>query len=552
MKIRFTYLALLGLGTCLLTSPASAQSVATDPVGFTTASLLGNSDSFIALSFIRPPAFEGGIQSAGGTTIGVSGNPWTADQFVYAAGSQPNHYYALIGPASAANPKEGHTYPIIGNTTNTITVKLGEDDLAGIPANAQLSIIPNWTLATAFPASDQDVSFTPTTSSAQYKTQIRVPDVSAAGINLPYTNYFFSNNVNGTSNNVGWRLVGDDTTDHGDDPLLPDSYFVVRNLNGAPTLPLVSLGGVLLRKFTIPLMSQTTGAQDNPASLVRPLDVALNATGLKLADGSFRADDQLLVFNNTQVGFDKQPSAIYIQTAAANGSWRLIGDNVSDRGNDVIPAGTGFIIRKASTAGGETDFWTNHFPVQAISAVSRRTHGGAGDFDINLPLTGTPGIESRSTGGNYKVIFTFPAAVTFSGAAVTSGVASTVTPSSISTSVVAVDLTGVSDVQRITVTLLGVNDGANTNDVAVRMAILTGDINGSGAVNASDIGQTKGQSGQAVSAANFRADVNAGGGSINATDIGIVKSRSGSSLPPAFAGTVVSSPVWGVGRGETK
>ena len=35
-------------------------------------------------------------------------------------------------------------------------------------------------------------------------------------------------------------------------------------------------------------------------------------------------------------------------------------------------------------------------PLQLTSAVSRMTHGGAGDFDVNLPLTGEPGVECRN------------------------------------------------------------------------------------------------------------------------------------------------------------
>ena len=33
------------------------------------------------------------------------------------------------------------------------------------------------------------------------------------------------------------------------------------------------------------------------------------------------------------------------------------------------------------------------------SAVSRKLHAAAGSFDINLPLSGTPGIECRSSAG---------------------------------------------------------------------------------------------------------------------------------------------------------
>ena len=79
-------------------------------------------------------------------------------------------------------------------------------------------------------------------------------------------------------------------------------------------------------------------------------------------------------------------------------------------------------------------------------------------------------------------------------------------------------------------TLTGVNDGTSTRDVSVPMSVLLGDTNGNGSVSASDIGQTKAQSGQAATATNFRTDVNVSG-SITAADIGLVKSSAGTGLP---------------------
>ena len=168
----------------------------------------------------------------------------------------------------ASNPKEGHTYFVSANGSNTLTVDTTADNLTGITANTQVLLIPYWTPATVFPASDANVSFTPTTSSAAYKTQVLVPNYSAAGTNLPFAPaYFFSNNVDGTSSNVGWRIAGDNTTDHSDDPLLPDGYFVVRNTNGAPTLPFKSMGAVLTKKVTVPF-----GLVREPGSRQRGVD----------------------------------------------------------------------------------------------------------------------------------------------------------------------------------------------------------------------------------------------------------------------------------------
>ena len=166
------------------------------------------------------------------------------------------------------------------------------------------------------------------------------------------------------------------------------------------------------------------------------------------------------------------------------------------------------------------------------SAVSRKIQGTA-TFDINLPFTGSPGIECRSGGAtnDYQVLFYFAGPVTFNSAAITAG---TGTVSSTSggggETYVIVNLAGVTNAQRITVTLLGASNGVNTADTSVQMAVLVGDTNGNGSVNSSDISQTKSQSGQPVTGSNFREDVNTNG-SINSSDVSLVKSKSGSALP---------------------
>ncbi len=171
-------------------------------------------------------------------------------------------------------------------------------------------------------------------------------------------------------------------------------------------------------------------------------------------------------------------------------------------------------------------------PPQVTDAFSRKTHGAAGTFDILLPLTGNVGIECRSGGAtnDYQMIINFANSVTVESAAVTSGTGS-VSSFSVSGSQVTVNLTGVTNVQRITVTLFNVNDGTHMGNVPVSMGVLVGDVNGNAAVNASDVSLTKSQVGQAVSNSNFREDVNANG-TISATDVALVKSDVGTALPP--------------------
>ena len=169
------------------------------------------------------------------------------------------------------------------------------------------------------------------------------------------------------------------------------------------------------------------------------------------------------------------------------------------------------------------------------SAVSRKVHGAAGAFDVSLPLVaigGAVGIEPRTTAvaGEHQMVVTFSTSVTLTGATVTSGTGSVGSFSGSGTAVITVNLTGVTNAQRLGVTLANVNDGTATGDVFIPMGVLTGDTNGNGSVNASDVSQTKAQSGAAVTGSNFRTDVNSNG-SINASDVSSVKSRSGTSLP---------------------
>src|SRR6202035_5427647 len=87
----------------------------------------------------------------------------------------------------------------------------------------------------------------------------------------------------------------------------------------------------------------------------------------------------------------------------------------------------------------------------AQSAFSRKTHGAAGTFDVPLPLTGNVGVECRSGGATnaYQMILNFANPVTVGSASVTAGTGS-VSSFSVSGSQVTVNLTGVTNVQRIT------------------------------------------------------------------------------------------------------
>ena len=506
----------------------------TDPVGFTTTSCLSNSDTYVSIPFTRPPEFTGTIQlisSNPANTLTVNGTPgWGQNQFVYAAGTQSKHYYLLLGTGGSVNPKEGHIFPVTGNAANTLTVDTTTEDLSGLTANTQIMLIPYWTPATAFPPSDAGVSFTPTSSPPTYQTLLRVPNYSAPGINQPYAaEYYF--------NNDSWQRltpagIGDD------DPLLPDGYVVVRNANVAPTRPLTALGSVLMKKSAVPLLTSRTQQQDNPVALIRPVNVRLVSTGLAPIDESFTENDQLLLFDNTQTGFDKSPSAIYV---FSNG-WRLSTDLNTDRGNDVIAPGTALLIRKGSTTDG-TIFSSNSptyvapQPLTLLQVASRKMHGSGGPiFNVNLPTILNPGVECRSAGANnsYTLIYTFDRAVSDAdGATLGQGTGNppTVSPGP-GPKQLTVNLTGITNIQHLIVALNGIHDtqGGTLPSVSSRMDVLIGDANASRNVDSADVTLVQRQNNRAVSASNFPMDINASG-NIDSADVTLVQRQNQKRLP---------------------
>src|SRR5207249_11593459 len=110
------------------------------------------------------------------------------------------------------------------------------------------------------------------------------------------------------------------------------------------------------------------------------------------------------------------------------------------------------------------------------------------------------------------------------------GATGSVSSFTVNGSQVTVNLTGVSNAQKLTINLSNVSDGVNTNTAfMLPIGVLLGDTSGDGTVNAADITQTRRQSGNVAHgdpAANFREDVTVDG-VINAADISAVRKQCG-------------------------
>jgi len=253
---------------------------------------------------------------------------------------------------------------------------------------------------------------------------------------------------------------------------------------------------------------------------------------------------RLLIFGGSSVDQQGLSSGVINDTWAWSGAnWAHLQTSVTPAGilapsMATFPPGATVLLfggQQDNPGRGVSNTWT-FIPPILTSVVSRKTHGSAGTFDVDLPLAGSPGIECRSGGANndYTLVFTFINTLSsVSGAGLTSGTGS-VSSSNIDSNDAhqyIVNLTGVTNAQVITVSLNNVTDsvGNFSSAVSQSMGILVGDVNANRLVNSTDTSLVQAQSGKSLSSSNFRTDVNANG-LINSTDTSIVQSKSGTGL----------------------
>lgn len=211
--------------------------------------------------------------------------------------------------------------------------------------------------------------------------------------------------------------------------------------------------------------------------------------------------------------------------------WRSLSDVTCVSSSDCTAVG--FYNEQALIEHWDGNSWAIVTTLPTLTgAVSRKTHGSAGTFDIDL-MPPAPAIEPRSGGanGDHELVFTFANNLT-------SVPFVTADSSTLSNSFLGpnknqwtADLTGVANAQRLTVTLSSNSDDPeDTVFASATMGVLAGDTTGDGTVNSSDVSQTKSCSGQAVEQNNFRSDVTVDG-TLNSSDVSLVKSESGTALP---------------------
>jgi len=343
---------------------ATAAPVFTDPVGYVSITCPPKSDTIVGLPLRATSAYIGSLNAnptlaSGSATLTLSGSPaLTTNEFAGA------YYVKFKDTTPTAAAGDGQWFSITANTANTITVDLNGGAIAAV-SGARLEVFKFWTLAELFPPAECTTSPTTTgnaivatTSTLSRKTQVLMPDFTTTGINIaPSSIYYVYNKA--------WRKAGQSVAnDFGAIQFWPDAYFIIRNPSNVPSATTYTVSGeVELGSFIVPLSTQASIQQDNFIGIPRAVDVTLNQLGLGgtsafvTTTSTLSRKDTLLTFNNSATGTNKSASAIYYYY---NGAWRKSGSPVATNfGSDVIPAGSGFVIRKYQSGNGLTRFWGN-------------------------------------------------------------------------------------------------------------------------------------------------------------------------------------------------
>src|SRR3984893_7574538 len=319
-----------------------------------------------------------------------------------------------------------------------------------------------------------------------------------------------------------WRITWNSFTSPG------QQYYVGMTTEnpGTQTFEYGTLSDAVVRAIFV--IAETTVGPADPASNFNP-DGTITIIAPKSAFGSPPVGDLLGAVGGRTLTGDNSNCATDI-TPICTPNNKVERSNgfvdhtfVKAQTDNSYPAATYTVVGNGACEGGIVP-----------SAVSRKTHDSISPpFDIDLPLSGKLGIECRKGQGpnsdQHQVVVTFRGPISFSAATVSCG-AGSVASSLASGNQIFVNLTGVANAQRLTLTLSAVNDGLNVADVSIPMGFLLGDVNATGGVDGNDVSEVQGHTRQPVTTANFRDDVNVTG-SIDGNDVSTTQSQTRTSLP---------------------
>jgi uncharacterized protein (TIGR02597 family) len=308
----------------------ASQTFTTDPLGFVSITTPAGDDTLIGLPLTRPPAVTGVASSVNGAEVTFAAS--------LVADAYNNTHYLLA--TSGAN--QGQWSEIVDTTANSITT--AEELLA---ANDSFSVIPFWTLATAFP---QGEGIGDTADPFNPARTVKLNDLNAAGTNLSTAATYFY--FPGPSPEAGWYQSG--SFEPSDNVILsPETYITIRN-NAVANITTVVSGNVPSNMMSTSVLGVQGAAQDN--QLVNPYPAPLTLSNSGLTDvvapaaDPFNPLDTVKVFDHeNSSGQNLSTSATYFYFAGPSpeAGWYQTGSFAPSDGV-TIPPGGALIVRKGA------------------------------------------------------------------------------------------------------------------------------------------------------------------------------------------------------------
>jgi uncharacterized protein (TIGR02597 family) len=338
---------------------ALAVDACSEPTGSLALTFLTNSDTYVSIPFTRVPLCCGTVQSVSNNAITVQGAPgWATGQWsqVTSNGYFPNYVVLTSGA------KQGATFIITNNSSDTLDTLAplpGCDDLSGVSAGDQLAVVPYWTLGTVFPGG---AGITPSISSTTsgLRTELLFLHSGPYWSGLPptaaYGFYFY---------NSHWRRSFPSiapTSNFDGVVILPDQYFIVRQMPKSPTTTFTAGGNIVQYSTRTCLYADSvTTNWDNYVANYHSTTQTLDQAGLAAAFTASNPgatnpaiNDLLLVYDNTAMKMTKAPAHVYFYYID---HWADLNNppyTINRGGDPVFIPGTGVTVRKRP---GSTQVW---------------------------------------------------------------------------------------------------------------------------------------------------------------------------------------------------
>ena len=354
MKKEFLAFTMSAIG-CVL-SYGQTVSVTTDPVGVYSIECPANADTRFSIPTTRAPEFTGVVESvqSAPAKIAAKGEPnWATNKFVYAEGSQSNHYYLKF----TSGELEGAWYDITSNDAYSVTINIGEAELEKVAVGNTFQIIPHWTPATLFP---DGASFTKCNSKApdnvsyiyKYTGYENGEIIYPTGKNnSPMMRYFYStyNNRNSWMSSL--------TTIANDDIIEPNAVLFVRQPTDVSTTINLS-GDIPMCKTSLVISNLSEDSDtDNYISIPSATDIEISElTEAFVSSGAFIPQDTkltlgkdvLYTYDNSEIGKNVSPThAYYYKTYNNLNKWYE--GSVDSDSNNLKACSEVIMLRKQKT-----------------------------------------------------------------------------------------------------------------------------------------------------------------------------------------------------------